>query len=90
MARDIVLSGIREALPTRWPQKVDELKSLVGSGHRPSLTGYLDHTGLDLEDVYANDRCWSDLVQAAGLPVAPSGAARGEPASRHRAAAARR
>ena len=34
---------------------------------------YLRETGLDLEDVYAGNRSWSDLREAAGLPVAPAG-----------------
>lgn len=73
VARDVVLRGIRQALPTRWPQYVAELQALVAAGHTPTLAGYLHHTGLELDDVYANNRSWSDLLAAAGQPVLASG-----------------
>ena len=33
-----------------------------------SLPTFLDHSGLELEDVYANNRSWSELRRAAGMP----------------------
>jgi hypothetical protein len=37
------------------------------------LSAFLNHSGLDLEDVYANNRSWSELRRAAGLPTSPAG-----------------
>ena len=49
------------------------LAAMAQGGHEPTLANYLHHTGLALDDVYSNNRSWSDLPQAAGLPVAPAG-----------------
>lgn len=72
-AEEIVLASIRSAVPSRWTEKVDELRAMVAAGHTPTLSGYLEHSGLDLEDVYEGNRCWSDLREAAGLSVASAG-----------------
>lgn len=73
-AREIVLRSIREAVPSRWPAKVDELRALAAEG-RGSLRDFLEHSGLELEEVYSPSRSWSDLQEAAGLPVAAEGPA---------------
>ncbi|HQR80820.1 MAG TPA: DUF3427 domain-containing protein [Actinomycetota bacterium] len=70
VARQQVLDSIKNAVPSRWPAKVDELRMLVAAGHEPTLANFLDHSGLDLEDIAGR---WSDLLEAAGLPVAPAG-----------------
>jgi hypothetical protein len=75
VARDIVLQGIRAAIPERWNQKVDELLSLVATGAAPTLAAYLDHTGLDVADIYRGNRCWSDLLGAAEVQTAAAGPA---------------
>ena len=67
--------SIRSAIPSRWPQKVEELRLLVNEGHPATLSSYLDHTGLELEDVYTGNRGWSDLCVAAGVGVEPEGPA---------------
>jgi superfamily II DNA or RNA helicase len=72
---EIVLSSIRSAIPSRWPQKVEELRLLVQAGRPPTLAGYLDHTRLELEDVYAGKRGWSDLCGEAGVELGPAGPA---------------
>lgn len=73
VARSIVLGSIRGALPSRWTAKADELRSLAQGGQAPSLARFLEKTGLDLDDVYAGEKCWSDLCEAAGLEVATPG-----------------
>lgn len=73
VARDIILRSLKEAIPTTWPARVAELRRVVDAGHAATLPGYLDHSGLDLSDVYANNRSWSDLLEAAELPVQPAG-----------------
>lgn len=73
VSKDIVLSSIRNALPSRWPQLARELQSMIGAGHPATLATFLHHSGLELSDVYASGRGWSDLLQAAGAPVAEPG-----------------
>jgi superfamily II DNA or RNA helicase/HKD family nuclease len=73
VARDIVLRSIREAIPSRWPAKVDELRSLAQARPTVTLADYLTETGLELSDVYARNHSWSQLRAAAGLPVAAPG-----------------
>ena len=63
VARDIVLRNIREALPTTWRQRVQELREL---GDVPLVT-YLNETGLELGDVYRNHHTWTELRRTAGI-----------------------
>ena len=69
VARDIVLRSIRQAIPSDWRAKCDELRSLGNI----SLATYLEETGLELEDVYANNRSWSALRRAVGLSTDDAG-----------------
>lgn len=73
-AREIVLDGIRSAVPSKWTAKAEELRRLAAEGH-DSLRTFLEDAGLSLEDVYTGSRGWSDLRQAAELPVAAAGPA---------------
>jgi superfamily II DNA or RNA helicase/HKD family nuclease len=75
IAGERVLRSIRNAVPDRWAGKVDELRRMAAGGARVALAAYLDATGLALEDIYASDRSWSDLLAAAGLPVRERGPA---------------
>lgn len=72
-ASEIILRSLRDAIPTRWPAKVDELRSLRREIPDLDLAGYLHETGLDLDDVYDGGKCWSDLQQAAGARVMAAG-----------------
>ena len=69
VAREIVLRSIREAIPSDWKARREELRSL---GDIP-LAKYLEETGLELEDVYASNHSWSELRRAVGLPTETSG-----------------
>ena len=73
VARDVVLDSIRQAIPSNWPQRVAELRRLNADGYPATLAAYLHETGLDLDDVYANGRSWSDLLEGAGLPTQAPG-----------------
>ena len=76
VASQIVLRNIRESLPSRWDAKVEELRAVAAaaaSGSAVTLGRFLDETGFELEDVYGGNRSWSDLCEAAGLPIAVSG-----------------
>jgi hypothetical protein len=70
---EIVLRSLREAIPSRWPAKVDELRSLRNARPDLGLAGFMDETGLDLDDLYAGSKGWSDLLDAAGAPTLPAG-----------------
>lgn len=67
VAAKIVIENIRNAVPTTWPRKAEELRQLARDGRSVSLTTFLAETDLELDDVYANNRSWSDLVAQAGL-----------------------
>ena len=73
VAAEIVLRSIRESIPSKWAQKVGELRALVESGREVGLAAYLEESGLDLPDVYTGWRGWSDLCADAGVPVAEPG-----------------
>jgi len=72
-ATEIVLRSLREAIPSQWSAKVDELQSLRRERPNIGLAEYLNETGLDLDDLYANSRSWSDLVEGANGPVRAAG-----------------
>jgi superfamily II DNA or RNA helicase len=68
VARKVVLDSIKSAIPSNFPQRVAELRSIGDI----SLAEFLDQSGLELTDIYAGSRTWSDLRRAAGfLPPAP-------------------
>jgi len=71
VAKEIVLANIRTALPTRWRDRVRELREL---GDVP-LGTFLDETGLELDDIYQGGRTFTELRRAAGMPAgtAPAG-----------------
>jgi superfamily II DNA or RNA helicase len=69
VAQEVVLRSIRESLPTTWPSRVAELRSLGDVG----MSTFLEESGLELEDLYASGRSWTQLRQAAELPVPPPG-----------------
>lgn len=73
VAQDIVLRSIRESLPTNWRQRVTELRGLIAQGYEPWLATYLTESGLDLDDIYANNRCWSGLLEESGQATLPDG-----------------
>src|SRR6186713_2269837 len=49
MASEVVLRSLRDAIPTRWPAKVDELRSLRRERPDLGLGDFLHESGLDLE-----------------------------------------
>jgi superfamily II DNA or RNA helicase/HKD family nuclease len=73
VASGIVLESIKRAIPSRWAAKVEELRSMRRGLADVSLEQYLDQSGLDLADIYDSNHSWSELREAAGLPVAGAG-----------------
>ena len=51
-ASEIVLRSLREAIPTRWPARVEELRVVHAAYPDVTLSKYLEESGLDLPDVY--------------------------------------
>ena len=72
-ASEIVLQSLRDAIPSRWPAKVEELRTLYNSRSSATLAEFMYESGLDLGEVYEGNRGWSDLCEAAAVPVLPSG-----------------
>jgi superfamily II DNA or RNA helicase len=66
-ASEVVLRSLREAIPSRWPSKVEELRSLRRERADIDLAGFLDESGLELEDIYDGAKSWADLREAAGV-----------------------
>lgn len=73
VASQHVLANIKASIPTRWREKVAELKQIAASDPSVTLSKFLEESGLELDELYAGDKCWSDLRQDAGLPVEPPG-----------------
>ena len=73
VARDRVLQSVKDAVPRGLVGMANEIRAMRQAGMPISLPGFLAHSGLDLEDVYAHGRCWSELLAAAEEPLAPSG-----------------
>ena len=69
VARDIVLRSIRDAVPSAWREKCQELRALGDV----SMAEYLEQTGLEIEDVYAANHSWTEMRRAAGLPTLAAG-----------------
>ena len=69
-AQEKVLANVRAQLGTGVRALVDELREL---GPSTTLGDLLDRAGLDLEDVYANGRCFTSLRRLAGFDVGPRG-----------------
>jgi superfamily II DNA or RNA helicase len=73
-ASEIVLRSLRDAIPSRWPARVEELRVVHANYPDVTLSQYLGESGLDLPDIYDSaGKGWSDLCEAAGVPVAPAG-----------------
>ena len=73
VAMQVVLRSLRESLPTNWVQRVAALRQAAGQTGDISLAGFLKESGLSLQDVYSGNRSWSELREAAGLPVLAPG-----------------
>jgi hypothetical protein len=72
VAREIVLSNLRQAIPARWPRKVEELRAAASAGD-VSLADFMRLAELDLHDIYQGQKAWSDLREDAGLRVHAAG-----------------
>jgi superfamily II DNA or RNA helicase/HKD family nuclease len=69
-AAKILLSNLKEALSTRTDRLVRELHEL---GAQTTLEKFLEHTRLELGELYTKNRTFTSLRRAAGLPTLPAG-----------------
>ena len=72
-AQEVVLAALRNAVPSRWPAKVDELRQLRVTMPELTLAEFLSESGLELDELYEGGRSWSDLLEAVGAPMLPAG-----------------
>lgn len=72
---EIILRSLKAAVPSRWKDKVEELREMVRSSGSISLSHFLDESGLDLDDIYDSPKGhgWSALCEEAGVPSLMSG-----------------
>ena len=73
VAREIVLENVRNATPSGWTARVEELRQLGKEGQPVRLGRFLEETGMEPADVYAAGRSWSGLCAKAGIPVPAEG-----------------
>jgi hypothetical protein len=73
VARARVLQSLKDAVPRGLVRMADALRMMRDEGEPITLANFQEHNGLDLEDIYANGRCWTDLLQAVGEPLLASG-----------------
>jgi len=73
VASDIVLQSIKQSVPNRWQSKVQELRLLAASNSDVSIETYLHETGLEIDDVYASNKSWTELCRDADLSTLPEG-----------------
>ncbi|MCM2323624.1 MAG: DUF3427 domain-containing protein, partial [Oligoflexia bacterium] len=73
VAKERILENLKNSIPTRWNEKVAELKTLVKTRGRVTLREFLKETELELSDLYQGNRGWSDLLEAAQVECSPSG-----------------
>lgn len=75
VTQQAVLGSLRNALPSTRKALVHELRQLMARGADISLQSFLEHTGLQIEDIYKGqgDSSWSSLLETAGVSVKPAG-----------------
>lgn len=73
VATKTVLDSLKSALPSRWNDKVQELRSLIAAGQQPNMAVYLDETGLELTDIYATNKSWADFKEAVNIDLLDAG-----------------
>jgi superfamily II DNA or RNA helicase/HKD family nuclease len=71
VAREIVLRSIRDAIPSTWRERCEELRSLGDV----KLGEYLESSGLELEDIYAGGHSWTEMRREVGLATGGPGPA---------------
>ncbi len=71
-----ILQNLREAIPRGVNAMADVVRQMRAAHIPVSLASFLEHSGLELEDVYVDrgrGRCWSSVLLAAGEPLTAPG-----------------
>ncbi len=68
-SQEVVLASLRNAVPSRWPAKIEELRQLRVRVPDIGLAEFLAESGLELGELYEGGRTWSDLLEAVHAPV---------------------
>ena len=71
--RESVLNSIKYSLPSNWTSLVKEVQSLASGRENYRLENFLEDSDLTIQDIYRNGKCWTDLIEAAGLVSVNSG-----------------
>lgn len=78
VAAERVIENIRGGIPTRLTELVAELRSLAVERPGLALGEFLSASGLELEEVYKNNRSWTDLRELAALHTEAKGGSESE------------
>ncbi|MGY1459013.1 DUF3427 domain-containing protein [Luteimonas sp. A534] len=73
VASQHVLANIRQSIPNTWPARAQELRRVAEADPTITLKNFLEQTGIELGEIYSNNRSWSDLLETGGVPTIPSG-----------------
>ncbi|WP_028917779.1 DUF3427 domain-containing protein [Pseudoxanthomonas sp. J35] len=73
VAAQRVLDNIRQSIPRTWRGKAQEVRRVAESDPRITLKNFILQSGIELEDIYANNKSWSDLLEEGGVPTLPPG-----------------
>lgn len=73
VAAQLVLDNIRQSIPRTWRGKAQEVRRVAESDPRITLKNFILQSGIELEDIYTNNKSWSDLLEEGGVPALPAG-----------------
>ena len=76
-SQEVVLTALRNAVPSRWPAKIEELRQLRVRAPEIALAEFLSESGLELEELYEGSHSWSDLLEAVHAPMLRPGSHEG-------------
>ncbi len=63
-----VLEAIKNSVPTGLTGLADEVRRFVAvNGRIPNLNEFLQSSSVEVEDVYRGDRCYTEIIKAAGF-----------------------
>ena len=66
-AQEAVLENIRSTLGAGYKSLVEDVRALARQQGTATLRAFVEEAGVELEDIYAGGRCFTDLLRAAGL-----------------------
>ncbi len=73
VASDIVLENLKNSVPRTFKARASELCKIAENDPFLTLARFLEQSGISLEDIYSNNRSWSDLLEDGQFPTLPAG-----------------